>query len=207
MKFNCRHFILVVLFSVVLVFSCSNNSSSSNNIDFAEMTDIEHETQKSDVLSLKRRKGKDEVEYLYYQAVKNDDKLKVLEKGMNSINDLKSDVLSEYLEYSEYLLNYYRTAELYIPQIKNDKLKESLEIKLKNKESEFEDIVKKYDLDLNKLDQLSLGLKDNYLAMKLNISLELISAYQAEKPQKNELESLNKKYNDLLNTAKDYLVK
>ncbi|WP_267402989.1 MULTISPECIES: hypothetical protein [unclassified Chryseobacterium] len=183
----------------LLIISCKENNNTDRNI-----VEKAAENTESSFPIKRLSKSQSIMDGIYSEKIKDDSKLLELDKRFQAIqNDsrIMKDLYDNVIKSSE---DYYADAERRAKNIRDSALQKEVLNLLKNSSE-------KYDVKLNKLNELKVQINLNFIqlssfydAYKIKKTLPEIENYQDSHPlDTDSLESFIKKQNQLLNELKN----
>lgn len=186
---------------LVVVISC-NGTPQTEEIDFPTAEELQ--SQSADIISLKRKRDIDIIEYLYGEALKRDPKLESLENRISGIDELLVDSLKSYEAYVNYNKRYHQSAHNYINSIEDSAKRNLITSIFDDSRKRFQKNISKHNDLFTDAHMLGRELKDQHIMMKLMISENLINAYFEDRPSIEPLVSLNDQIKNLITESEQY---
>ncbi len=198
----------LVLFSFLIVFSCSDNSTekTSNQASGNETPEaLNKNAFEQDISSISKRYRSDIISELYNEALENNPELKELNTRINRMGVVKNDSLKLYAKYANTNKNYWIAVNNYINQLNDSILKESVTEAFTEFENNYTLKVAEHESSLDTINKKSISLNDRLLLMKLMITAPMMMNYQKnELPDIESLKKLIKEYEKLIKETKQY---
>jgi hypothetical protein len=170
----------LVFFSACTVLSftgCSNEQS--NNLNRHDVTDaIKEEYHLAAGAS---RGPADMVDELYQELTAQNEDLVKLEKNFDVLRKEQAKALAPYMLYNGKSTQYYTNALSLSNGISDSLLKNSVELLIKKSQHQFTVQSATMNANMNKLQLAYRALEDQYRALKIILTLDLIEKYQAQK--------------------------
>ncbi len=170
MKLNKTQFYLIFT-TLLLSVSCTNENkdklATSSNDDTYET-------------SYGNRNGTI-VDNLYQDLVEENEALASLEKELNTLHQQLADSSRDYTQYNEYNNEYYAAALTLNNGITDSLLKNSIELLIKKSQNQYDEKNASLDLSIAQLNSKYRKLQDEYLALKILLTLDIIEKKQDQK--------------------------
>lgn len=162
----------------LLLSACSKETptttpTSSTTTTFNETTSTDH------------RMTVDMVEELYRDLTAQNEALADLEKEMMKLRQEQTEATQPYMLYNGKSKQYYTDALNLSSAINDSLLQNSIEVLIKKSEHQFLERNAKQDRQLAQLQQAYTEAEDNYKALKIILTLDLIEKYQQQKAPAN----------------------
>lgn len=168
---------LFILFSSLFFAACSSSSDHEQKSADANRTAIENEASSADTY----RAPLDMVDELYQDLRAQNEALDSLEKEMISLRKQQAEAVSPYVQYNGKSKRYYNDALSLTNNIQDSLLKNSVEVLIKRSQHRFETNSASLDQKTAQLNKTFAQLEDNYAALKIILTLDLIEKYQQQK--------------------------
>jgi hypothetical protein len=171
------HLFYFYLFTILCLFSCS--SEQSDDINEHDVTDAIKEEYH---LAADASKGPaDMVDELYQELTAQNEALVKLEKDFDVLRKEQTKALAPYMLYNGKSTQYYVNALSLSNDIKDSLLKNNIELLIKKSQNKFTTQSASMNQNMNKLNLAYHQLENNYRALKIILTLDLIEKYQAQK--------------------------
>ena len=192
-------YLFLVLFAILL--SC-NNTPAPQEVDFSNTEELQNPKRNS--ISYSKVRSRDIVGHLYKQAIEKDPKLMTLENEIFNMDEIKKDSLARYMEYVNYNDLYYSSAMRYAGAVQDTVKRKKILSMLNQSNIEYQKGITKQTDAVNSISKLEIDLADQRRIMMLVVSEVLMNSYQMEVPNIESLETINKKYKELINKTSSY---
>jgi hypothetical protein len=192
--------ILLTAFLILFLFSCKENKSGNNPLaDNA----VDH-TESSISGSFKKSRNENMIDQIYYELIKDDNKLKALDDKINKSNQEANAVISKYDKILQNSEAYYRDALSQSGSITDSLMKQDITKLITNSSD-------RYNLKIQNVKNLITLVNTNeekmnnlYIIFKIKKTLPEIEKYQNAHPLKpDSLNNFINKQNKLLNELKN----
>lgn len=185
---------------ILFLFSCTENKSGNNPLaDNA----VDH-TESSISGSFKKSRNEHMIDQIYYELIKDDNKLKALDDRINKTNQEANAVISKYDKILENSESYYRDALYHTSSITDSLMKQDITKLITNSSD-------RYNLKIQNVKNLIALVNTNeekmnnlYIIFKIKKTLPEIEKYQnAHSLKPDSLNTFINKQNKLLNELKN----
>jgi len=193
-----------ILISIFIITSCSDKkkriaTESETQSPTPEILDNNRDLK---VTSISRSYSSDIIQELYQEAINKNEKLKMLNTGIDEIDGIKEDSLEQYRKFIQINRNYYATVEDYINQLSDSTIKSELKEIFKVTENKYKASISKLASAVETIDSKTKFLNDQVILMKLLLTEPMIRNYQINEFPNIETINLGEKYDDLIKDVK-----
>lgn len=163
-----------------IFFSCNRNGNNSNNVQNQQDNIVQN--VESSESSFRMMKGSNLLDAIYYESIKNDEKLKQIDEKINLIEKQSRELISQKDEIINKSSEYYSDADLEARSINDSILRKQILSLLENSSE-------KYNLKLKSIKNAIVQIKANnnkmenfYSAFKIKRTLPEIEKFQKQNP-------------------------
>ena len=175
--------LFILLFLPLIFLSCNlRTNRTSSDIDNNEEKEIPKVLLEEKDESSSRIKGSDDlVEEIYDDILKNDERLKKLDESINDNNKKMYNALKDFEDYKRKSAQYYSSAESVALNITDSILSSRVTLDIANSKIKYEKLIQNLSNADSLIRDLSVKIKENYKAFKIQKTLPVIEKYQKEK--------------------------
>lgn len=191
---------LVLAVLLLSVFACKENPVENPNQNNAV---VAAESSISGKLSSDSYRGGNVVNNIYYEMIKNDDKLKQVDEKIEKIFIESNKIIDEKNKILTRSDNYYADANSMTRGFGDSVLKKQTEAIIKSSSDKYDAKTLALRNLITKLERGNVNLTDNYSVFKIKKTLPEIEKYQNQNPlNSKDLEKLVSEQNHLLEEIK-----
>ena len=200
--------LLMIAFAGLLFigFSCSSSDNEEPQIEEpgSETPEVlQQDYSYKDVYSY--RSSKNIIDALYYEKLKKDENLRLLDERISNSNESRGDSIQPYRKYMNINDQYWSSMYSHISHIQDSVLKNELQVLSDSLQARFYRKVKHLkDLD-SLIEAKRKSLRDKEIIMKIVVTEPMMSNFQNnEMPESRTLENINLMYDSLLQEIDPY---
>lgn len=181
---------LLIITTLLFLFSCKEKNE--NAVVAAENANVVSSVESKS--STRYKKGNSLIDAIYFEMIKKDEALKLLDDEINSIkkNSIELIIQKEELLYKPH--EYYGDVDRKIAMINDSVLKKEMQNFIKSSSDNFKKKKKDLELIIKQIESNNRKINDRYDFYKIKKTLPEIEKYQNQNPVK--LEELNKMISD-----------
>lgn len=174
-------FVLLLLSLVFLSCNLRTNRTSTDSDNNKEKEIPKVLLEEKDESSSRIKSSNDLVEEIYDDILKNNEKLKKLDESINENNKKMYNALKDFEDYKRKSAQYYSSAESGALNITDSILSSKVKLDIANSKIKYEKLIQDLSNADSLIRDLSIKIKENYKAFKIQKTLPVIEKYQKEK--------------------------
>lgn len=189
--------VLVTITFVLVLLSCTENKPENTTITESSTSYISESSSKS-------IRGKDIIDQLYFELIKDNHYLQTLDDKIKKTNQEATQVIAEYNTIIDRSESYYRDAQYHANTISDSLLKNEMIKDIQNSSDQYFSKIKNVKDLIAQVNTNEKRLNDLYTIFKTRKTLPEIEKYQDINPLKtDELNTFVNKQSQLLNELKN----
>jgi len=181
--------------------SCNRNGNNSNNIQNQQDNIVQN--VESSESSFRMMKGSNLLDAIYYESIKNDEKLKQIDEKINLIEKQSRELISQKDEIINKSNEYYSDADLEARSINDSILRKQILSLLENSSEKYNLKLKSIKNAISQIKANNIKMKNFYSTFKIKRTLPEIEKFQKQNPiSEDDLNKLIKQQELLIDNVK-----